>query len=266
MNARILLSIGFLTLALFPGAAQSLQERPLINVSGSAEVKVTPDEVDLNVGVETRHARLDEAKEQNDERIARALAFLKQNGVKEKDIQTDYLGIEPVYEPNAGIDPRTGLPLPGFDRHKAQVEPVYYLARKNIGVKLTQIGRFDTLLSGLISNGVNHVHRIDFRTSQLRQHKDKARSMAVQAAKEKAEAMASALGVKVGKPYSINVNDWSGWSGWSSQSAWGFGGGGANAMQNVSQSYGGASSETGTAFSVGQISVSANVNVSFLIQ
>ncbi len=267
MNTRILLVIGLLTLPLLSAAAQSLQDHPQINVSGSAEVKVTPDEVDINAGVETRHERLDEAKRQNDQRVSKALEFLKKNGVKDKDIQTDYINIEPVYDPNAGVDPRTGLPIPGFDRQKSLVEPTYYLVRKNIGVKLTDISHFDMVLSGLIDNGVNHVHHIDFRTTELRKHKDKARAMAIQAAKEKADAMASELGVKVGKPFSINVNDWSGWTGWSPQNAWGFGGGGgANAMQNASQSYGGGAGEAGATFSVGQISVSANVNVSFLIQ
>jgi uncharacterized protein YggE len=259
MNTRILLVIALLTLPLVAATAESQ-----INVSGSAEVKVTPDEVDINVGVETRHERLDEAKRQNDQRVSKALEFLRQNGVKDKDVQTDYITIEPVYDPNAHIDPRTGLPLPGYDKQKALVEPAYYLVRKNIGVTLANISHFDMVLSGLIDNGVNHVHHVDFRTTELRKHKDKARAMAIQAAKEKAEAMASELGVKVGKPCSINVNDWSGWM---PQSSWGFGGGGgANAMQNVSQSFGGGSGETGPTFSVGQISVSASVNVSFLIQ
>lgn len=259
MKTPVLLVIGLLALASLPVAAQS----PQINVSGAAEVKVTPDEVNINVGVETRHERLDEAKRQNDERISKALAFLKENGVKDKDVQTDYITIEPVYDPNAHMDPRTGLPLPGYDKQKALVEPAYYLVRKNIGVRLAKVDHFDTLLSGLVASGVNHVHRIDFRTSELRKYKDKARAMAIQAAKEKAEAAASELGVKVGKPCSININDWSGWM---PQSSWGFGGGGASAFQNVSQNYGGGSAETGPTFSVGQISVTANVNVSFAIE
>jgi hypothetical protein len=242
--------------------AQGRQEAPpQINVSGSAEVKVAPDEVDLSVGVETRNESLEEAKRQNDQRISKALEFLQRNGVKDKEVQTDYISIEPVYDPTAGIDPRTGLPLPGYDKHKALVEPAYYLVRKSIGLKLIDLSKFDMILSGLVSNGVNHVQRTEFRTSELRKHKDKARAMAVQAAKEKAEAMAAQLGVKLGKPYNINVNDWSGWS---PQASWGLGGGGG--YQNVSQNVGGPTAENGPTIAVGQISVSANVSVSFLIE
>jgi len=77
--------------------------------------------------------------------------------------------------------------------------------------------------------------------------------------------MAAELRVKVGKPYNINVNDWGGSISWS-RGNWGYsGGGGGGLNQNVSQNAGGGSGETGATFAVGQISVSASVNVSFLI-
>ena len=114
------------------------------------------------------------------------------------------------------------------------------------------------------TNGVNYVHGIDFRTSELRKHRDTARAMAIQAAKEKADALASELGVKRGKVYSITENYWGGWWSWSG-SYWRSRGGGGM-QQNVAQNAGGASEATEGALSVGQISVSATVNVSFLIE
>jgi uncharacterized protein YggE len=186
-------------------------------------------------------------------------------GVKDKDIQTDYISIEPIF--GRTIDPNTGLPLPvpipGYDWDDL-TKPAYYLVRKGIGIKLTDVSGFDRVLTGLITNGVNHVQGIDFRTSELRKHKDKARAMAIRAAKEKAEAMAEELGVKVGKPYNITVNEWGDSISWSRVNK-GFGGGGAGGG-GTSQNPGGGSGETGPTFSAGQISVSASVNVSFLIQ
>ena len=266
MNTRMLMVVGFITFPVLSATAQ-WEPKPQINVSGSAELKVAPDEVDLKVGVETRNESLDGAKRQNDERISRALDFLKHNGVEDKDVQTDYISIDPVYDEHANVSPTTGLPLADYDKSRL-VEPVYYLVRKSIGIKLTNITNFDQVLTGLITNGVNHVLRVDFRTSELRKYKDQARGKAVQAAKEKAQAMASELGVKVGKPFNINVNDWSGWTGWSPQGSWTYGGGGGfgGGSQNVSQNAGGGPGETGITFAVGQISVSANVSVSFFIE
>jgi len=225
-----------------------------INVSGSAEIKVAPDEIRLSVGVETRDENLDVARRQNDGRVAGALAFLKNNGIKDKDVQTDCLSVEPDY-----------------DYNRSHVQPVAYIVRKSIEVRLTAVTNLDGILTGLLTNGVNYVHGIDFRTSQLRKYRDQAREMAIKAAREKADAMAAALDVKRGKVSSITVNDWTGgWGGYQNRwgSQWGgFISGQVNNVQNLGDLSGAANADNvAETFSVGEISVSATVNVSFLIE
>lgn len=256
---HVLLAIGLMLLPLVSANAD-----PQISVSGSAEIKVAPDEVDLRVSVETRDVDLQAAKDNNDKSVAGALKFLKDHGVKEKDIQTDFVSIEPVYNDGSSFfDPRTGVPYAAGKGTK----PNFYLVSKTIGIRLTNVADFDTILTGLIASGVNIVQGIEFRTSELRKYKDQARAAALKAAKEKADAAAAVLGVKVGKPDNITINDWSGWSGWP-QGAWGNNNNfAANSIQNVSQNAGGGGpDENGATFAVGQISVSATVNVTFQIQ
>jgi uncharacterized protein YggE len=212
---------------------------PQITMSGSAEVKVAPDEIHLSVGVETRGDKLDDAKRQNDDRVAKVLQFLKGQGIKEKDVQTDFMNVEPNY-----------------DSKVSRSEAAVYVVHKTIGVRLTDVTKFDAVLTGLLTNGVNRVNGIDFRTSELRKHRDTARAMAIRAAREKADALAGELGVKRGKVYSINATEGGGW--WSSRSA--------GMSQNVAQNAGGGSAESEGTLSIGQISVMATVNVSFLIE
>lgn len=217
---------------------------PQITVSGSGEIKVAPDEIHLSAGVETRSDKLDEARRQNDERVGKLLQFLKGQGIKEKDIQTDFMSVEPNY-----------------DSKISRSEAAVYVVRKTIGVRLTDVTKFDAVLSGLFAAGVNHINGIEFHTSELRKHRDAARAMAIRAAREKADALAAELGVKRGKVYSINATEGGGW--------WSASGGylAARAMsQNVVQNAGGGSDETGGTLSIGQISVTATVNVSFLIE
>jgi uncharacterized protein YggE len=226
--------------------AQSPQQPPLITVSGSAEIKVAPDIVSLRVGVETRNRNLQDAKRENDERVAKVLAFLKASEVKPKDVQTDYISIEPNY-----------------DNDISREKPVIYVARKSIEIKLTKVEAFEGIITGLLTNGINFVHGIDFRTSELRKHRDAARASAIRAAREKADALAAELGVKRGKAYNINATDWGNW-GYNS-SYWGRSYGGMMSQNSV-QNAGGAAEPTGDTLSIGQISVSATVNVSFLIE
>lgn len=224
--------------------AQSPEQRPVISVSGTAEIRVVPDEVNIRIGVETRDVKLDEAVKQNESRLAAVLKFLKDANIDAKDIQTDYVQIEPVYN---------------SDRRAQQVTPEYYLVRRNLGIRLRKVAQFDAVLAGALRSGANHVDGIEFRTTELRNHRDAARQQAIRAAKEKAAALAQELDAKVGKPLNISEHTAGGW--------WSFP---ANRYsnylaQNVSQpAVGGEGGEGNLA--IGMISVNATVNVTFALE
>ncbi|MEO5804520.1 MAG: SIMPL domain-containing protein [Verrucomicrobiota bacterium] len=236
----------FLSICSFANAfGQFAPQPPQINVSGSAEVKVAPDEIWLAVSVETRSATLDPARLENDEKIAKALKFLKVSGIKESDVQTDFISIQPDYDYN----------------DRPRIVPTAYIVQKSVKVRLTNVTNFQAVLTGLLTNGVNRVNDVDFRTTQLRKYRDQARAMAVRAAKEKAEALVSELGVKLGKPYNISATD----------NLWSYRGYGnlVNFNSNTSQNISSASAPSDNSedsFAAGQISVSASVSVSFLIE
>lgn len=253
MTLRLLLALSFAALAL-PSAHAETAARS-VNVTGSAEIKVAPDEIMLDVGVESRHPQLDQAKRANDESVASALAFLKRSGVADKDVQTDFVSIEPQY----GHDDSSRSAL-----ERSRRVPVLYVVRKSIGIRLTRVEAFEPVLSGLLGNGVQYIHGIEFRTSQLRKHRDAARALAVRAAREKADALTSELGARRGAVQSISESYSGGW--WRGGGrGWG-GGGGGQLMQNVVQNGGGDPGADGTTLAVGQISVNASVSVSFAIE
>jgi uncharacterized protein len=250
MKTKLVLSLA-LSLAVFSPAHAQTAPPPQISLSGSAEVKVAPDEIMLNVAVETRAQTLEPARLENDQKIAAVLAFLKQSKIKDQEVQIDYINIQPDYNYNNGSS-------------ESHVKPVAYIVRKNIEIRLVEVANFQNILTGLLTNGVNYVNDIDFRTTQLRKYRDQARAMAIRAAKEKAGALTSELGAKLGKVTSINAYDNSGYSG----NYWGMNhgfNGNNNAVQNVA-AVGGASDAAEDTFAVGQISVTATVNVSFLIE
>lgn len=249
MIKQTCLAITVVGLSIATAPAQCQQPPPQVNVSGTAEIKVAPDEVDISAGVETRDVQLNTATHQNDEHMASALAFLRSAGVPEKDIQTDSMQVQPDYASDSLISPR------------------YYTVRKSLEIKLTSVTNLENVVTGLLNHGVNGLYSVDFRTSELRKYRDQARAMAIKAAKEKAVAMCAALDVKCGKPNAINVQDFGGyyswaWNGWSSRGNNLY----ANNIQNAVQSGGGESEVAGETVSRGQIAVSATVNVSFLIQ
>jgi hypothetical protein len=125
---------------------------------------------------------------------------------------------------------------------------------------LRDLSRFEDLLSQALTAGVNYVQGIEFRTTELRKHRDEARALAIQAAREKATALAGELGQDVGEPQTIQ-EDQSGW--WSGYSAWWGSRWGGTMSQNVIQEMGGTGWTGGSSVAPGQIDVTARVTVSF---
>lgn len=217
-----------------------LQPRP-ITTTGEAEIKVAPDQVLLILGVETWDKNLTVARQQTDARVQRIIALAQSLGVESRYIKTEQIQIEPRY--------RSGSYTEG--------DFIGYFIHKTIVITLKDITRFEDLYAGALDAGATHVHGIQFRTTELRKYRDQARALAIQAAKEKASALSGELGLKITKPQSISENH-SGWWAWYGNRWWS-GGMTQNVVQNVS---GGAASEEG-AFAPGQISVTANVSVTF---
>jgi len=243
----LLAAVMFLTLSPLALAAQDTQPRATIDVQGSADVKVVPDQVFLVFGIETSDPDLKVAKSKNDERSKNLLALTRDLNIDPKYVQTDFINIEP-WEHELRDENRT-----------VRTE---YRVRKNIAITLSEVGKFEELLSRALEGGVNHVHGIQFRTTELRKHRDHAREMAIQAAKEKATLLAAKLGRQIGP--ATHIAEYSG--GWySPYSFWGGMGYGGNAMSQVSSQSGEASSGDGT-IALGQITVTANVSVSFALQ
>ena len=237
-----------------PGAVQRLAPAPAaqttsssprtISVSGAAEVMVVPDEVVLTLGVETFDPQLALAKSRNDDIITRVLAITKDMQIDPKNVQTDYMNIEPNY-----------------DSTYLKRNFLGYYVRKNVVITQKDVSRFEELLSRTLEAGVNYVHGVDFRTTELRKYRDQARSLALQAAQEKALAMSKELNQEIGQPVNIreDYNRWSyPWNAW-----WG-GGYGGQMAQNVVQNAGGVNPlESDSGMALGQIAVDASVTVDF---
>jgi hypothetical protein len=134
-----------------------------------------------------------------------------------------------------------------------------YVVRKTVVITLRDVAAFDAVLGAAVAAGATHIHGIDFRTTELRAHRDRARALAVDAAREKAEAMAGRLGHRIGAPLTIAE----GQSGWWSGYGTGWGARSSRMSQNVSQDLGGGEGAGDGSISPGQIAVKGNVTVTF---
>ena len=175
--------------------AQNLNDRPLITVSGQAELRVPPDEVVFTLEVESIDKDVLAAKKKTDESVKSVFALARDNKVNPDDVQTSYISVEPKYNTDE-LE---------YGEARRGVKRVFlgYAVSKTIAIRLKDVSRFDPLLSDVLKAGVTKVSNVEFRDSQIRKHRDQARAMAIKAAQEKASLLAREIGQTIGPAFSI---------------------------------------------------------------
>lgn len=157
----------------------------IISVTGTAEIKVPPDEVQLTLGIDSHDKDLVVAKASNDQRIKKLMALAHTAGVEAKYIQTSALTMGPEY---------TDEKIPKL---------LGYRVSQTVAVTLTDVSKYEDLMTGFLKVGVNRVDGIDFLVADPRKYREDARLKAVRAAREKANKMAAELGQSLGKPWEL---------------------------------------------------------------
>ena len=230
----------FLTLLLCAALyVQAQDNKALITVSGQAEIGVTPDMAVFSLRVVTLDKDLARAKALNDESVKKTLALARNYQIAPEDVQTNYISVE----------------MRNSDDSDDDKPPVFlgYEVSKRLVLTLRDISRTESLLADVIRAGVNRVEGVDFRTTQIRKHKDRARQMAIRAAQEKAIALTKEIGQTIGKAHTITEQ--------------GSGGGESNTsnafLSNATGSVSGDYSDSEGTIAIGQILVVARVTVSF---
>ncbi len=230
-------------------------ERSTISVSGSADVMVVPDEAIVTLGVDTKNKDIVKAKSENDKKVNDIINIAKKYKIDQKHIKVDYINIRPGdIKSNAYY----------YDIPEKGSENYGYIAKKRIVITMKDLSKFEDFLTDLVKNGAEYISGVDFKTSELRKHKDKARELAVKAAKEKADAMSAVLGQKAGKAFAINEEQeyyWSWYDSWYSGWYQSNSISTANSIQNVISVP--EQQITGDGAVPGQIKISAKVNIQF---
>ena len=228
-----------------PIAAQNIDvsKYPTIQVTGTAELFVVPDEVSFSLKVSKSNRILTTARVQHDENIAKLIALAKRMGIDAKDIKTDFIDVREKFDRKR---------IAGSDDEFENVFAGYTVSRTLV-VRLRDLSKFEEFFSEVLKIGVSQVSGVTFQSSQLRKYKDQARAMAIKAAREKAEGIVKEIGQAIGKAVSIEEENVDGF-----RSPY------ANISSN-SISTADDRDDDGETFSAGTISVKAQVEVLFLL-
>jgi len=113
------------------------------------------------------------------------IALARAAGVESKNIQTSVLSMGPEY---------TEEKIPKF---------LGYEVSQTITITLTDLSKYEDLMTSFLKVGVNRVDGIDFLVADSKKYTEDAQLKAVRAAREKATKMAAELGQSLGKPWEL---------------------------------------------------------------
>jgi uncharacterized protein YggE len=155
-----------------------------IKVFGSAVLRVEPDIASLRFAV-GREAKLPkDAFRETHQAVKSVRAYLSQ--IRAGDMAASHLSLTRTLE---------------YINNRQQ--PTGYSAKVSFNLLLSDLGRMEEVLVGVIDAGANEIGAVEFRTSRLKEHRADARRRAVAAACEKAENYCRAAGVKLGPVLSL---------------------------------------------------------------
>ncbi len=166
--------------------AQEHKQVPMINVSGEGKVKVAPDQALFSISIETKGTKAEEVKRENDKKMDAILKFIKKSNIAPEDFQTQRISLNPNYD---------------YEKKKYN-----YIATQSVQILLKDLSKYDTLMEGLVNEGINRIDNVEFKSSKMLQLQSDARKLAIKDAKAKAEDFVSVLGQKVGKAIVISDN------------------------------------------------------------
>lgn len=156
----------------------------LFTVQASADATGVPDTAQVSVGVNKTAPTVQEAQNQVNEVINRITGDLKNLGLSEKDIKTTNYSVNPNYDFNSGSQKING-----------------YVVNAQVQVSLKSVDQANQAVDLATQAGATDVSNVQFVLNEEKKLavEDQARKEAIEKAKKKAESIAKASGIRLGR-------------------------------------------------------------------
>jgi uncharacterized protein YggE len=192
--ALVLSLVGFSSCTAGPtniGTVDLTSQQEGIWVSGQGEVVAIPDLATLWVGVEAQEDTVAEAQSQAAEAMASVMTALTDNGVADKDIQTQYFSINQVTR---------------WDSDKNEEIVIGYQVTNMVTAKIRDMENVGPIIDAVATAGGDlvRINNIAFSVDDPSAYYAEAREEAMADAEAKAEQLADLAGINLGKPTYIS--------------------------------------------------------------
>lgn len=162
-----------------------------ISMSAEGKATATPDLAMISIGVVSSAASAKLVQDDMSAKANKITDFVKKQGIDPKDITTSNFSIYPSYDFRNGQNTING-----------------YQGSENITIKIHGVDKstdkVSKILDGAVTSGSNQIQGITFSFDDPDNLRQVARKQAIEKAKQKAQELADATGLRLGKIVSIS--------------------------------------------------------------
>ena len=203
LASLVMIALFFVLLNVSGAISDTPVDRSTITVSGEAERYVVPDIATISFDVYADAKTQAEAQTVVSNKMDAIKALLIKQGIEEKDIKTTNLNINPHYE---SVDPSTGkiCARGGYCPWPYEQKQDGFEVRQSTQVKVRNLDDVGEVVAGLSDKEVENLYGPNFEVEEYGDIVEEIKNEAIADAKDKAEARAESLGVKLGKVLSVS--------------------------------------------------------------
>jgi uncharacterized protein YggE len=173
----------------------------LFSSTGEGKVTAIPDQATVNAGVTAQSQTVTDAKNKVNQTTNKIITDLKKLGLSDNEIKTTDYSISPNYSNRIA-------PMEAPAIVNGQQTITGYTVTQNLEIKVQPIEKANQVIDAATKDGANLVGGVNFTFSdQLNKSlEQKATKQAVDDAKAKAQSLASAAGINLGKIVNVVTN------------------------------------------------------------
>ncbi len=182
--AVAVVNVIFFVMPLLGRLANSFTPIRTITVAAEGKTTVTPDLAQSSFSVLSRGKNPQDLADGNNQKISAVVAFLKTEGLADKDIATTGYNLSPDYQ---------------YDSNTQRNFITGYTLTQTVTVKMRDFKKVPEIIGGLTPLGVNEIGGINFTVENPERFLAIARADAFMKAQAKANEMAGENGLRIGR-------------------------------------------------------------------
>src|SRR3989344_7573784 len=153
-----------------------------VSFSGEGKITAKPDIAIISASILTQAIDSKSAQDSNSTKSNAVDSFLKKQGITEKDIKTSGYNITPQYK---------------YPPYGGQATITGYQVSQSYEIKVRDLTKISTILSGLVTAGANQVNNLGLQIENPDALKSQARQLAIDDAKKKSNELEKQVGVRL---------------------------------------------------------------------